>query len=88
MLNNFSCRSPLETSSVFWKSGENFNMEELINSMLVGYNFTKNFNVDIVVEFSEMAKTISTAVSLGKFIDQLLLKVIGLQEKRTGCLIL
>ena len=35
-----------------------------------------------------MAKTISTAVSLGKFIDQLLLKVIGLQEKRTGCLIL
>ena len=35
-----------------------------------------------------MAKTISTAVSLGKFIDQLLLKVIGLQEKRTGHLIL
>ena len=49
MLNNYSFRSPLETSSVFWKSGENFNMEELINSMLVGYNFTKNFTVDVAV---------------------------------------
>ena len=27
MLNNYSCRSPLESSSVFWKSGENFNLE-------------------------------------------------------------
>ena len=35
-----------------------------------------------------MAKTISTAVSLGKFIDQLLLKVIKKKKKRTGCLIL
>ena len=34
-----------------------------------------------------MSKTISTAVSLGKFIDQLLSKVIILQEKRTGRLI-
>ena len=76
MLNNYSCRSPLETSSVFWKSGENFNLEELTNLILVGYNFTENFSVD------ETSKTIPTPVSLGEFIDQLLSKVISLQEKK------
>ena len=49
MLNNYFCRSPLETSSVFWKSGENINLEELINPMSVRYNFTDNFAVDVVV---------------------------------------
>ena len=44
-----SCRSPLESSSASWKSGENFNLEELTNSMLVGYNFTENFTVDVAV---------------------------------------
>ena len=44
--------------------------------MSVGYNFIKNFIADV-----------STAVSLGKFIDQLLLKVFCLQEKSTGRLI-
>ena len=46
MLNNYSCESPQEISSVLWKSGENFHLEELINPMLVGYNFTENFTVD------------------------------------------
>ena len=32
-------------------------------------------------EFSETSKTISTAISLGEFIDQLLLRVISFQEK-------
>ena len=49
MLSNYSCRSPLETSSVFWKSGENYNLEELINLMLVGYNFTENLTVDVAM---------------------------------------
>ena len=47
MLNNYSYRSPLESSPVFWKSGENFNLEELTNPMLVGYNFTENFTVEV-----------------------------------------
>ena len=37
--------------------------------------------------FPKRLKAISTAVSLGKFIDQLLLKVISLQAKSTGHLI-
>ena len=44
MLNNYFCRSPLQTSSVFSKSGR-------INKPNVGgYNFTENFTVDIAVE--------------------------------------
>ena len=50
MLNNYFFRSPLESSSVFWKSGENFNLEELTNPMLVGDNFTENFTVDVDME--------------------------------------
>ena len=34
---------------MFWNSGENFNLEELINSMLVGYNFDENLTVDVAV---------------------------------------
>ena len=49
--------------------------------MLLGCNFTENFTVDVPWEFSETSNTISTAVSLGEFINQLLLKVISLQEK-------
>ena len=70
MLNSYSCRSPLETSSVFWKSGENFNLEELTNPMFLGYNFTDNLLLTLLWGFSETSKTISTAVSLGEFIDQ------------------
>ena len=55
MLRNYSYRSLLETSSMFWKSGENLNMEELINPMLTGYNFTENFTVDIAVKISRNA---------------------------------
>ena len=36
-------------SPVFWKSGENFNLEELTSPMLLGYNFTENFTVDAVL---------------------------------------
>ena len=67
MLNNYFC--------VFWKSGENFDLEELINPMLAGYNFTENFIVEIAVGISETSKTISTALSLDEFTHQLLLKV-------------
>ena len=51
MLSNHSCRLPLETSSMFWKSGENFNLEELTNPKLIGYNITENFTVDFAVGF-------------------------------------
>ena len=49
MLNNYSCRSPLESSSVFGNSGENFKVEGLTNSMMLGYNFTENFTADIAM---------------------------------------
>ena len=55
--------------------------------MLVGDNFTKTFTADVPMGISETCKTKSTAVTLGKFINQLLLKVISLQEKSTGSLI-
>ena len=45
----YSSTSALESTSAFRKSRENFNLEELSNSMLVGYNFTKNFTVDLPV---------------------------------------
>ena len=44
MLNNYSCRSPLGSSSVFSKSGVNFYLDELANPKLVGYKFTENFS--------------------------------------------
>ena len=43
MQSNYFCRTPLESSSVFWKSEENFNLEELTNPILVGNKFTENF---------------------------------------------
>ena len=49
MLNKYSCRSSVENTSVFWKSEGNFNLEELPNPVLVGYNFTDNLNVDFAV---------------------------------------
>ena len=55
--------------------------------MLVGYSFTENITVDAAVGILETSKPIYTTVSLGKFIDQLLLKVISLQETRKGRLI-
>ena len=48
MLNNFFCRSLLESSSVFWKSGENFNLKELTNPMLAGDNFMENFTAKVL----------------------------------------
>ena len=51
MLHDYFCRTPVENFSVFWKSGENFNPEELRNHMLAGNNFTENFSADVSVEF-------------------------------------
>ena len=50
MLHDYFCRTPLEGFSVFWKSGENFNPEQLTNHMSAGNNFTENFNADVPVE--------------------------------------
>ena len=50
MLKTYFSRSLLETSSVFWKSRENFNLEEFMNPILVAYNLTENFIVDVAVE--------------------------------------
>ena len=47
MLNNYFCGTPLESSSVFWKSGENFNPKQLIKFMLADGNFTENFTADV-----------------------------------------
>ena len=49
MLNNFFYGAPLESSSVFWKSGENFNPKQLTNLMLAVDNFTENYTADIHV---------------------------------------
>ena len=50
--------------------------------MLAGDNFTENFTADVAMGISKTSKIISAAVSLGEFIDQLLLKIISLQEKK------
>ena len=49
MLMNYYCEAPLESSSVFWKSGENFNPKQVTNLMLVDNNFTENFTADVPV---------------------------------------
>ena len=54
---------------------------------MVGYNFTENFTVDVAMGILEKPKTISQAISLVEFIDQLLLKIISLQEESTDRLI-
>ena len=53
MLNNYFCGSPLEISSVFWKSGENFNPKQVTNLMLVDSNFAENFTADVPVGVSQ-----------------------------------
>ena len=42
-------KDPVENSSVFWKSGENFNPKQLTKLMLVDDNFTENFTADVPV---------------------------------------
>ena len=42
-------KDPLESSSVFWKSGEKFNPKELTNLMLADDNLTENFIADFPV---------------------------------------
>ena len=49
MPNNYFCRTPLESSSAFWKSAENFNAKQLTNLMLANDNFTENFTADVPV---------------------------------------
>ena len=87
MLNNYSCRSPMENTSMFWKSGGNFNLEELSNPVLVGYNFTDNFNVDVAVGIFWNIQNNIHSVSLSEYTNQLLSKVIRLEDKSTGSLI-
>ena len=49
MLNNNFCGTPVERSSLFWKSGENVNPKQLKNPMLADNNFTENFAADVPV---------------------------------------
>ena len=48
MLRNYFCEAPLESSSVFSKSGENFDPRQLANTMFAE-NFTENFTADVPV---------------------------------------
>ena len=67
MLSNYFSGTPPESSSVFSKSGENFNPKQL--TMFAENNFTESFTPDVLQEFSKMSKTISTALSVGEFIN-------------------
>ena len=49
MLNNYFCGISLESSSVFSKSGENFNSKQLTHIMLADDNFTESFTADVPV---------------------------------------
>ena len=49
MLSNYFCGTPLESSSLFSKSGENFNPKQLTNIMFADDNFTENFDADVLV---------------------------------------
>ena len=49
MLNNYFCGTPLESSSVLWKSRENFNPKQLTNLVLADNNFIENFTADVPV---------------------------------------
>ena len=83
MLNNCFCRTPLESSSVFEKSGENFNPEQLTNLMLADNSFTENFTADVPVGiFHNFENNIHSCFCWQ--IYQLLLKVISLQKKVPG----
>ena len=42
-------KDPLQSCSVFSKSGENFNPKQLTNLMLADDNFTENFIEDVPV---------------------------------------
>ena len=63
MLNNFFCRLLLESSSVFWKSGENFNLKELTNPMLPGDNFMENFTAEVLKLLQNSQESICGRVS-------------------------
>ena len=69
MLNNYFCGTPLESSSVFWKSGENFNPKQLTKLTLADDNITGTSTQMFPWEFSKTSKTVSTAVSVGELIN-------------------
>ena len=50
MLSNYFCGAPLESSSVFSKSGEKFNPKQLTNIMFADDNFSENFVAGVPVE--------------------------------------
>ena len=49
MLSNYFCGTPLESSSVFSKSDENFNLKQLTNIMSADENFTESFTADVPI---------------------------------------
>ena len=57
MMNNYFCRTPLESSSVIWRSGKNFNTEQLTKPMFAGDSFNENLTADIAVAiFAKLLK--------------------------------
>ena len=83
MLNNYFCGAPLESSSVFQKSRENFNPKQLTNLMLEDNNFTENFAAYVPVGiFQNVSNNINSCFCWQ--IYQLLLKVISLLKKVQG----
>ena len=47
MLSNYFCGTPLESSSVFSKSEENFNPKQSTNIMFADNNFTEGFTAEV-----------------------------------------
>ena len=66
MLNNYFCGTPLESSSVLWKSGENFNPKQLTNLVLTDNNFIENFAADVPVGIFQNVKS---DISVAKFVN-------------------
>ena len=83
MLHNYFCETPLESSSVFWKSEEFFNPKQLTNLMLADGNFNENFTADVPVgNFQNVWNNIHSCFCWQ--IYQLQLKGISLQKKVQG----
>ena len=80
MLSNYFCGAPLESSSAFSKSEENFNPKQLTNIMFADDNFTESFTADVPMGvFQNVLNNIHS--SFCWWIYKLLLKVISLKKK-------
>ena len=83
MLKNYFCKTPLESSSVFWNSEEFFNPKQLRNLMLADRNFNENFTGNFLVwNFQNVWNNIHNCSCWQ--IYRLLLKVNSLQKKVQG----